>query len=444
MPDSKCSGSDNSDTMSEDHSSMDKGDDICRDYLRNVCKRGKRCKYRHPDEREAREYGRSQEYTFCHDYQNSGCRRSNCKFIHCTREEEEYHKQTGQLPVKMQQAAALGIGVAPRQLPLLKGEVPICKDFLKGECKRSTRCKFRHLTGSEYDFELRRTTEHRTVVAVTPVMERYDAYSDDVYEYDHTAKRKRIELDDYSSSQLDIYRMMRPVSDYRLVEDENMLLRRKVEELKKQVNDLAAMNEVLLEQNARYRVSKVAAAITTGPAMVSVVTPTITPAPAVASAPINPLTTNLPQISLTSTSDLVSQQTLQPRLAPELASQAAINTPVSIAPPPSGTIQTIMPASLAPSAAQNLTVSLAPGGAQNLAPSCSVTLPTLPTASIPQATIPQNLLTVTTTPILSFPLMSQASHASLPNNIVTTTPILSFPAMSQASRTILPNNSMAH
>ena len=27
------------------------------------------------------------------------------------------------------------IGVAPHELPLLKGEIPICKDYLKGECK---------------------------------------------------------------------------------------------------------------------------------------------------------------------------------------------------------------------------------------------------------------------------------------------------------------------
>ena len=27
-------------------------DRVCRDYLRNVCRRGKRCKYMHPNEKE--------------------------------------------------------------------------------------------------------------------------------------------------------------------------------------------------------------------------------------------------------------------------------------------------------------------------------------------------------------------------------------------------------
>lgn len=69
--------------------------DICRDYLRNVCKRGDRCKYRHPSSEEAKSLGRQAQYTFCHDYQNSGCHRPNCKFMHCTRDEEDYYKQTG-------------------------------------------------------------------------------------------------------------------------------------------------------------------------------------------------------------------------------------------------------------------------------------------------------------------------------------------------------------
>jgi hypothetical protein len=70
--------------------------------LRNVCKRGRRCKYRHPNPDEARNLGRKQDITICHDFQNTGCRRQNCKFLHITREEEEHFKQTGQLPVRLQ------------------------------------------------------------------------------------------------------------------------------------------------------------------------------------------------------------------------------------------------------------------------------------------------------------------------------------------------------
>jgi hypothetical protein len=62
------------------------------DYLRNVCKRGRRCKYRHPNPDEARNLGRKQDITICHDFQNTGCRRQNCKFLHITRELESASK----------------------------------------------------------------------------------------------------------------------------------------------------------------------------------------------------------------------------------------------------------------------------------------------------------------------------------------------------------------
>jgi len=34
------------------------------------------------------------------------------------------------------------------------GEVPVCKDFLKGECRRGGKCRFRHLSIREYETEL--------------------------------------------------------------------------------------------------------------------------------------------------------------------------------------------------------------------------------------------------------------------------------------------------
>lgn len=42
-------------------------------------------------------------------------------------------------------------------------------------------------------------------------------------------------------------------SDYRYLMEENVSLRRKVSELQKDVADLRATNDILLEQNARYR-----------------------------------------------------------------------------------------------------------------------------------------------------------------------------------------------
>ena len=67
---------------------------MCRDYLRNVCKRGKKCKFFHPDGMPPKT---TTELIFCHDFQNKECSRQRCKFIHCSREEEEHFRLTGEL-----------------------------------------------------------------------------------------------------------------------------------------------------------------------------------------------------------------------------------------------------------------------------------------------------------------------------------------------------------
>ena len=517
--------SDNSDDNSDDKS--EKCDDICRDFLRNVCKRGKRCKYRHPEPPEARELGKQAEFTFCHDFQNSGCRRAHCKFIHCSREEEEYYKQTGQLPVRLQQAAALGIGVIPNEAPLLKGEVPICKDYLKGECKRGGRCKYRHLSGTQYEYEVR-TSEGSTPVvsgglrpavgpagAVQPAPNqpnlttavppptntaqppppppthnnRFEpaTYNDDAYEQYNSyesvipAKRKKLDFDDISLNQISTFHLPATcvpppplrfcgATDVRLLEEENMMLRRKVEELKKQVSDLAATNEVLLEQNARYRSANRNNSATTASSLpivtvsqLAMVTPTITTTvtptlgrPMMAAMPqglmnslnttltpitttLNPITTSLastlnplsttlnhlapdslsaslsaqittlPQLTLNANSELlVSQGTLQagpPQLQRhpgELPQPPSMNAP----PPP----VSINPSSIVP-------VSI---GVETLAPhggisSVSLTQSTLhhSNVSLPQSSHPGPLLSMPSTSMISYPIMS---HAQLPTN----------------------------
>lgn len=120
-------------------------DAICRDFLRNVCKRGKRCRYRHPDMSEVSNLGVSKnEFIFCHDFQNKECSRPNCRFIHGSKEDEDAYKKTGELPPRLRQKVAAGLGLSPADLPNGKEEVPICRDFLKGDCQRGAKCKFRH------------------------------------------------------------------------------------------------------------------------------------------------------------------------------------------------------------------------------------------------------------------------------------------------------------
>ncbi|XP_076051255.1 uncharacterized protein LOC143031390 [Oratosquilla oratoria] len=137
--------------------SAEEESNICRDFLRKVCRRGKRCKYRHPEDTSALETlptsAHRNELTFCHDYQNGHCSRQVCRFIHCTCEDENYYLRTGDMPPHI-----LDQAIRKGQLVdiMLNGLVPICKDFLMGECtrRRGGKCKFRHLSKSEYEKEI--------------------------------------------------------------------------------------------------------------------------------------------------------------------------------------------------------------------------------------------------------------------------------------------------
>lgn len=107
---------------------------ICRDFLRNVCHRGKRCKYLH----ERSEDDPMEEYTFCHDFQNGMCNWPGCKFLHCTESEEKRFRATGELPVHVLNSRSKMCNNNND-----KSDYPLCKDFMKGNCQRIN-CKFMH------------------------------------------------------------------------------------------------------------------------------------------------------------------------------------------------------------------------------------------------------------------------------------------------------------
>jgi len=132
------------------------GSAVCRDFLRNVCDRGAKCKYQHPDQSEfssiKSEAALQDKVLFCHDYQNSKCSRSNCKFLHCPREVENEFLQSAYLPpYAREQMITLGMSADG---PANVGRAPVCKDHLSGKCARGARCKFRHITPREYDIEI--------------------------------------------------------------------------------------------------------------------------------------------------------------------------------------------------------------------------------------------------------------------------------------------------
>lgn len=276
----------------------DVGGRICRDFLRNVCHRGKRCKYLH----ERSDDDPMEEYTFCHDYQNGMCNWPGCKFLHCTESEEKRFRATGELPPHVLNRTKIGNND--------KTDFPLCKDFLKGSCQRAN-CKFRHWKKEEpqqhnlispshhnaarpqHNFndtsngggaggENRRYEEDRTfhwqmedqhnnLIANNggytsshpadyigpPEPKRRIVSGETIVHFDASTIVGQQHATQQPTVTPSYYYPVIPRNEARAIvlEDENALLRKKIEELKKQVSDLTATNEFLLDQNAQLRMS---------------------------------------------------------------------------------------------------------------------------------------------------------------------------------------------
>lgn len=225
-----------------------KSSDICRDFLRKVCNRGKNCKFLHPDNAE-------KKLEFCHDFQNSICRRRNCRFIHCSRDDEAYYLEKGHLPPNVDEIGSRGSNNRGR--PPSSGDIGLCRDFLNGKCTRGASCKFRHQSQGDLEYERMRAMPPRGRGS-------WELPSDLEYELDRS--RRVQSLDAFRA----FSRYGRPSLDgpsyldfengrsgsIRDLEEDNARLRQKVDMLRKQVDDLTATNEVLLQQNAQLRTGK--------------------------------------------------------------------------------------------------------------------------------------------------------------------------------------------
>ncbi|KAL3119125.1 hypothetical protein niasHT_003908 [Heterodera trifolii] len=118
--------------------------DICRDFLNNICSRGNRCKFYHPEDSvEKNQNSADEPYQFCIDFQNQGCYRENCRYVHAFREDVDRYKRSGDVT----------LGLARALAALLKGDtingIPLCKEFQNGHCARGPQCRYWHINRDE-------------------------------------------------------------------------------------------------------------------------------------------------------------------------------------------------------------------------------------------------------------------------------------------------------
>uniref|UniRef100_A0A914CQI7 C3H1-type domain-containing protein n=1 Tax=Acrobeloides nanus TaxID=290746 RepID=A0A914CQI7_9BILA len=127
----------------KDNGAEEERKDICRDFLNNICNRGSRCKFYHPPKPEA-ERSHSEEYNFCIDFQNQGCFREHCRFIHAYSEDVEHYKRTGDITIEL--ARAIAGSTDKKEI----NGIPFCKEFQNGHCSRGpNRCRYWHINLEE-------------------------------------------------------------------------------------------------------------------------------------------------------------------------------------------------------------------------------------------------------------------------------------------------------
>lgn len=234
----------------------DKKIQICRDFLRNVCLR-QDCKYTHPEEKDRTKVPnvRGSMITFCHDFQNGKCLRYPCKFLHCTDDEEEQYLQTGDLPARVLEEP-WNKWIAAEMMAAKTGDkTPVCKDFLGNMCNRRP-CRFRHVSMRELEYmNSRNRDSYRPPYEDEAMFRRRENRTRPIDDYEPMYKRRRfMEPPNYQNGQ------GRPDREMLVLEEENSMLRQRVAELKKRVDDLQATNEFLLEQNAQMRINDKGAA----------------------------------------------------------------------------------------------------------------------------------------------------------------------------------------
>ncbi|CAG5089139.1 Oidioi.mRNA.OKI2018_I69.PAR.g12102.t1.cds [Oikopleura dioica] len=189
---------------------------ICRDFIRGVCSRKKRCKFAHPTVAELNALVGCREdkkYEFCHDHQNKTCERTTCRYIHCTSEEEQNFLKSRHLPLRYKCQYELGIyNVA-----------------LNNKAMR----------------EMKRESENKRLRPI--------AYSNSANDLNSHHKRSSTSISTNFSDHQMSYSYQQILDESSKMRKENDMLKQRIEELQKKCADLSTVNEMLLEQNAKYR-----------------------------------------------------------------------------------------------------------------------------------------------------------------------------------------------
>ena len=341
---------------------------------------------------------------------------------------------------------------------------------MKGDCKRGGKCKFRHMLPTEYESELLTVTNYRP--KEIPRVDVNEGFDKDVFEltfesYEPTEpKRRHCEEFQAINEQVVSSTTVFPEYTRTPLEQENGILKKKIEELNKKVSDLTATNEFLLDQNAQMRIKQAAAsaaalsvptvsiasALPPPPVSVSALAPFSQQLPitvvGVSAAPmeVNPVTpavagpANVPNMAAAQT--VVCNMAGAPTVVGSMPGGPAVVGSIaggptvvgSVAGPPS-VVGSIAP----PVAAQSAAV-----GSLNTVPLTIAGVNTMPAVTIsqqiaacvpPHSGPPPQPIPLSINSVVSAPPSIPLSH-----NSVATAPMVSYPVMSKGMRPALPSN----
>jgi CCCH-type zinc finger len=278
-------------------------------------------------------------------------------------------------------------------------DVPICKDYLKGECRRGMKCKYEHLQ------------EGAVSQSSTEIIDSGMPFSSG-----GAVKMRKTEFTIEAEMELV------PLADYRAVEEENRVLRRDVDELRRTVGVLVAANELLLEQNARFRSSS-------APVVSQMIA---TPAVMASSSTVAALS----HIAIDGGSGLVVAQqpataasvaTLRPCVTATATLHPVMTATARLHPIATATLHPVGTATLHPSATATLhsvvtgsivsaspvAVDPSPGSVAIGMPSHAIVPVTIAVAALQTAPVPSSLTTSASSTYVTYPIMSNGTHTHM-------------------------------